>query len=71
MKTNHVVYLHCRVTDTGPLKMYKKAEYKIVKTDSRLVWLSLQRRKHLLSKALHVEQEAPSFAVVVDNHANQ
>ncbi|KAL0919822.1 hypothetical protein M5K25_011943 [Dendrobium thyrsiflorum] len=69
MKTKQKVYLHCRVIDTGPLKLYKKAAYKIVKTDSRLVWLTLQRRKHLLEKEVHMEQDAT--IAVLDNHVNQ
>lgn len=59
MKTPRKIYLHCRVADTGPLKMYKKADYKIVKTDSVLVWLTLQRRKHLLVKELLVNSDSP------------
>ncbi|XP_028551500.1 uncharacterized protein LOC110092118 isoform X2 [Dendrobium catenatum] len=58
-----------RVIDTGPLKLYKKAEYKIVKTDSRLVWLTLQRRKHLLEKEVHIEQD--EAIAVLDNNVNQ
>lgn len=69
MKTKHKVYLHCRVIDTGPLKLYKKAEYRIVKTDSRLVWLTLQRRKHLLEKEVHIEQD--EAITVLDNNVNQ
>ncbi|KAK1296865.1 hypothetical protein QJS10_CPB15g01827 [Acorus calamus] len=49
------VYLHCRVVDIGPYKMYKKAEYEVVKTDNFLIWLTLQRRKHLMRKQLKCE----------------
>ncbi|KAK8951256.1 hypothetical protein KSP39_PZI003750 [Platanthera zijinensis] len=59
MKAAQKVYLHCRVTDTGPLKMYKKANYTIDKTDSVLVWLTLQRRKHLMVKELLVNNDSP------------
>ena len=38
--------------DTVPFQMYKKAGYKIVKQDSILIWLSLQRRKYLMCKEL-------------------
>lgn len=74
MKTDNKVYLHCRVTDTGPLKMYKKAGYKVVKTDSIRVWLTLQRRKNLLVKELRVKRDAPSEGgietMVIENHAS-
>lgn len=40
--------------DTAPLNMYIKADYQIVKTDSILVLLTLQRRKHLMRKKLPV-----------------
>ncbi|KAF0890453.1 hypothetical protein E2562_002825 [Oryza meyeriana var. granulata] len=46
------VYLHCRIIDQIPFNMYRKAGYNIVQTDSILVWLSLQKRKHLMSKEL-------------------
>lgn len=46
------VYLHCRMVDKVPLSMYKKAGYHVIKTDSILVWLTLQRRKHLMCKRL-------------------
>ncbi|URE31248.1 Acetyltransferase (GNAT) family [Musa troglodytarum] len=52
MKTERNVYLHCRVIDKVPFDMYQKAGYKVVKTDGFLVWLTLQRRKHLMSKEL-------------------
>ncbi|KAF7002030.1 hypothetical protein CFC21_017572 [Triticum aestivum] len=46
------VYLHCRIIDEVPFNMYIKAGYDIVQTDSILVWLSLQKRKHLMRKEL-------------------
>ncbi|KAK7407275.1 hypothetical protein VNO78_09044 [Psophocarpus tetragonolobus] len=46
------LYLHCRIIDHAPFNMYSKADYKIVKTDSLLVLLMLQRRKHLMCKTL-------------------
>ncbi|KAJ4765327.1 Acyl-CoA N-acyltransferases (NAT) superfamily protein [Rhynchospora pubera] len=46
------LYLHCRMVDEVPLSMYRKAGYQIVKTDSFLVWLTLQRRKYLMRKTL-------------------
>lgn len=46
------VYLHCRMIDEAPFNMYTKADYKIVTTDSILVLLMLQRRKHLMCKKL-------------------
>ncbi|EPS65233.1 hypothetical protein M569_09546, partial [Genlisea aurea] len=45
-------YLHCRMIDEGPLNMYRKAGYTIVKTDSLLTLLTLQRRRHLMRKRL-------------------
>ncbi|XP_078165959.1 acyl-CoA N-acyltransferases (NAT) superfamily protein [Carex rostrata] len=51
------VYLHCRMVDKTPLSMYKKAGYQIVKTDSFLVWLTLQRRKYLMRKTLPANPE--------------
>lgn len=51
------VYLHCRMVDKIPLSMYKKAGYQIVKTDSFLVWLTLQRRKYLMRKTLPANPE--------------
>lgn len=46
------VYLHCRMVDEAPFNMYKKAGYEVVKTDTVLVLLMLQRRKHLMRKKL-------------------
>ncbi|XP_034699520.1 uncharacterized protein LOC117924897 [Vitis riparia] len=48
------IYLHCRMIDVAPFNMYTKAGYKIVKTDSILILLALQRRKHLMCKKLPV-----------------
>ncbi|TKW04849.1 hypothetical protein SEVIR_7G136900v4 [Setaria viridis] len=52
MDARRCVYLHCRVIDQVPFNMYRKAGYNIVQTDSILVWLSLQKRKYLMSKEL-------------------
>ncbi|PWZ19202.1 hypothetical protein Zm00014a_007938 [Zea mays] len=46
------VYLHCTIIDRVPFNMYTKAGYSIIQTDSILVWLSLQKRKYLMSKEL-------------------
>ncbi|CAN0924062.1 hypothetical protein LINGRAHAP2_LOCUS33931 [Linum grandiflorum] len=46
------VYLHCRMIDAAPFNMYTKAGYNVVKTDSILVLLLLQPRKHLMLKKL-------------------
>ncbi|KAB2624678.1 hypothetical protein D8674_016338 [Pyrus ussuriensis x Pyrus communis] len=54
MSTSREVYLHCRMIDTAPFNMYKKAGYNIVETDTILVLLLLQRRKHLMCKKLPV-----------------
>ncbi|CAL0331503.1 unnamed protein product [Lupinus luteus] len=54
MSSSREVYLHCRMIDTAPFNMYTKADYEIVKTDSILVLLLLQRRKHLMCKKLHL-----------------
>ncbi|KAL6571775.1 hypothetical protein OROHE_002644 [Orobanche hederae] len=43
MGSSKKVYLHCRMIDEGPLNMYAKAGYSIVKTDNILTWLKLQR----------------------------
>ncbi|EEF30986.1 N-acetyltransferase, putative [Ricinus communis] len=48
------VYLHCRMIDSAPFNMYIKAGYDVVKTDSILILLMLQRRKHLMCKKLPV-----------------
>ncbi|KAL9664617.1 hypothetical protein QQ045_020022 [Rhodiola kirilowii] len=52
MNTSREVYLHCRMIDEAPFKMYTKAGYSIIKTDSILVLLMLQRRKYLMCKKL-------------------
>ncbi|XP_062225856.1 GCN5-related N-acetyltransferase 5, chloroplastic-like [Phragmites australis] len=52
MDAKRRIYLHCRIIDQVPFNMYRKAGYNIVQTDSILVWLSLQKRKHLMSKEL-------------------
>lgn len=52
MSPSREVYLHCRMIDAAPLKMYEKAGYSIIKTDSILILLMLQRRKHLMCKKL-------------------
>ncbi|CAN6727233.1 unnamed protein product [Malus baccata var. baccata] len=54
MSFSREVYLHCRMIDTAPFNMYKKAGYDIVETDTILVLLLLQRRKHLMCKKLPV-----------------
>lgn len=54
------VYLHCRMVDEAPFKMYKKAGYEVVKTDTVLVLLMLQRRKHLMRKKLPPSTTIPS-----------
>lgn len=54
MSSSREVYLHCRMIDTTPLNMYTKAGYRIIKTDSILILLLLQRRKHLMCKELSV-----------------
>ncbi|XP_008245211.1 PREDICTED: uncharacterized protein LOC103343323 [Prunus mume] len=54
MSSSREAYLHCRMIDTAPFNMYKKAGYDIVKTDNILVMLLLQRRKHLMCKKLPV-----------------
>ncbi|XP_068334965.1 GCN5-related N-acetyltransferase 5, chloroplastic-like [Pyrus communis] len=54
MSSSREVYLHCRMIDTAPFNMYKKARYDIVKMDTILVLLLLQRRKHLMCKKLPV-----------------
>uniref|UniRef100_A0A7N0ZYU1 N-acetyltransferase domain-containing protein n=1 Tax=Kalanchoe fedtschenkoi TaxID=63787 RepID=A0A7N0ZYU1_KALFE len=52
MSTSRDVYLHCRMIDKAPFNMYTKAGYSVVKTDSILVLLMLQRRKYLMRKKL-------------------
>lgn len=52
MSSSREVYLHCRMIDTAPLNMYRKAGYTIVETDNIFILLALQRRKHLMWKVL-------------------
>lgn len=52
MTISRDVYLHCRMIDTVPLNMYKKAGYRVIKTDSLFTLLTFQRRKHLMCKKL-------------------
>ncbi|KNA24462.1 hypothetical protein SOVF_015650 [Spinacia oleracea] len=52
MSSTKNVYLHCRMIDSAPFSMYKKAGYAVVTTDNFLVLLKLQRRKHLMCKEL-------------------
>ncbi|PSS28651.1 Acyl-CoA N-acyltransferase protein [Actinidia chinensis var. chinensis] len=54
MSSSREVYLHCRMIDEAPFNMYTKAGYNVVKTDSILILLTLQRRKHLMRKELQV-----------------
>lgn len=61
MSSSGEVYLHCRIIDEGPFNMYKKAGYSVVKTDSILTLLTLQRRRHLMCKELPASEDI--FAV--------
>ncbi|KAK3015568.1 hypothetical protein RJ639_007741 [Escallonia herrerae] len=70
MSSSGVVYLHCRMIDAAPLNMYTKAGYSIVETDSILILLTLQRRKHLMCKQLPV-LNSPSESSVLDPIENQ
>ncbi|XP_050372131.1 uncharacterized protein LOC126790046 [Argentina anserina] len=54
MSSSREAYLHCRMIDAAPFNMYTKAGYNVVKTDSILILLTLQRRKHLMYKRLPV-----------------
>lgn len=65
------VYLHCRMVDEAPFKMYKKAGYEVVKTDTVLVLLMLQRRKHLMRKKLPPSTTYSSDAVDVVESDNE
>lgn len=38
--------------DTAPFNMYTKAGYSVVQTDTIIILLMLQRRKHLMRKKL-------------------
>ncbi|XP_059656012.1 GCN5-related N-acetyltransferase 5, chloroplastic [Cornus florida] len=65
MSYSRDVFLHCRMIDAVPFNMYIKAGYGIVKTDSILIWLTLQRRKHLMWKKLPM-LDSPSESDVSD-----
>ncbi|KAH9608302.1 hypothetical protein KSS87_008413 [Heliosperma pusillum] len=54
MGSSREVYLHCRLIDTAPFSMYKKAGYEVIKTDTLFILLTLQRRKHLMCKQLPI-----------------
>ncbi|CAI9092854.1 OLC1v1028196C1 [Oldenlandia corymbosa var. corymbosa] len=54
MSSSRDVFLHCRMIDEAPFNMYTRAGYTIVKTDSILTLLTLQRRKHLMYKQIPV-----------------
>ncbi|KAH1063947.1 hypothetical protein J1N35_028934 [Gossypium stocksii] len=54
MASTKEVYLHCRMIDEAPFNMYIKAGYNVIQTDSVLILLALQRRKHLMCKKLPV-----------------
>lgn len=71
MTSSSEVYLHCRLIDTAPFNMYKKAGYEIVKTDNILVLLSLQRRKHLMRKILPALVEPYDVGVVGSEELTQ
>lgn len=57
MSSSKEVYLHCRIIDEGPFNMYTKAGYSVVKTDSILTLLTLQRRRHLMCKELPASED--------------
>ncbi|KAI4314307.1 hypothetical protein L6164_027229 [Bauhinia variegata] len=59
MSSSREVYLHCRIIDEAPFNMYTKGDYKVVKTDSFLALLMLQRRKHLMCKELPLLSNPP------------
>ncbi|XP_010498923.1 PREDICTED: uncharacterized protein LOC104776529 [Camelina sativa] len=65
------VYLHCRMVDEAPFNMYKKAGYEVVKTDTVLVLLMLQRRKHLMRKKLPPCCTSPSDTVDIERSENE
>ena len=62
MSSSREVYLHCRMIDEAPFNMYTKAGYNVVKTDSILILLMLQRRKHLMRKELQVLDGPSDFS---------
>ncbi|KAI3467487.1 hypothetical protein Pfo_024150 [Paulownia fortunei] len=63
MSSSREVYLHCRMIDEGPFNMYTKAGYSIVKTDSILTLLTLQRRRHLMRKEFPVSENASALDI--------
>ncbi|GAB4839839.1 hypothetical protein Ancab_020549 [Ancistrocladus abbreviatus] len=65
MSSSRKIYLHCRMIDSAPFSMYKKAGYDVVQTDSILILLTLQRRKHLMCKKLPDLTESSEMAVSV------
>ncbi|XP_010551446.1 PREDICTED: uncharacterized protein LOC104822056 [Tarenaya hassleriana] len=69
MSSSKDVYLHCRMIDSAPFNMYRKAGYEVVKTDNILILLMLQRRKHLMCKKLPLCTDSPESVdmVAVDN----
>ncbi|CAK9137811.1 unnamed protein product [Ilex paraguariensis] len=67
MNSSREVYLHCRMIDEAPFKMYTKAGYSIVKTDSILILLTLQRRKHLMRKQLPVSNRLSEMDILDSN----
>ncbi|KAK6139253.1 hypothetical protein DH2020_027008 [Rehmannia glutinosa] len=66
MSSSREVHLHCRMIDEGPFNMYTKAGYSVVKTDSILTLLTLQRRRHLMRKELHVSEDASELDIPND-----
>lgn len=64
MDAKRRVYLHCRIIDQIPFNMYKKAGYEVVQTDSIFVWLSLQKRKHLMRKELPQVASGSNFTTI-------
>lgn len=69
MSSSRSAYLHCRMIDSAPFSMYKKAGYEIVKTDSFFVLLMLQRRKHLMRKELPaLSKPSESISVSDEEH---
>ncbi|KAK6931115.1 hypothetical protein RJ641_002908 [Dillenia turbinata] len=64
MSSSKDVYLHCRMIDLAPFNMYTKAGYNIVQTDSFLILLTLQRRKHLMRKEIPVSNSQPETNIL-------
>lgn len=69
MSPTRNVYLHCRMIDSAPFSMYKKAGYAVVKTDSFLILLTLQRRKHLMCKELPALSKPLETVIAMDEEA--